>query len=125
MSTLKADTIQNTSGGAVTLTKQQAAKMWVNLNGTGTIAILDSFNVGGATDNGTGDFTFSFNSSMANTSYSAIGDAQSNNLSCPLKNTGIHTLATGSERHNFGAGSSESGKQDIDMNTVMVSGDLA
>ena len=32
MSTLKADTIQNTSGGAATLTKQVAAKMWVNDN---------------------------------------------------------------------------------------------
>ena len=36
MSTLKADTIQSTSGGVATLTKQQAAKAWLNLNGTGT-----------------------------------------------------------------------------------------
>ena len=44
MSTLKADTIQSTSGGAATLTKQSAAKAWVNFNGTGTIAVRESFN---------------------------------------------------------------------------------
>ena len=30
MSTLKADTIQSTGGGAATLTKQEAMKVWVN-----------------------------------------------------------------------------------------------
>ena len=30
MSTLKADTIQSTGGGPVTLTKQEATKHWVN-----------------------------------------------------------------------------------------------
>ena len=39
MSTLKADTIQSTSGGAATLTKQEAAKAWVNVNHR-TIATL-------------------------------------------------------------------------------------
>ena len=29
MSTLKADTVQSTSGGAVTLTNQEASKAWV------------------------------------------------------------------------------------------------
>ena len=52
MSTLKADTIQSTSGGAATLTKQQAAKVWVNFNGTGTIATRDSFNQSSSTDHG-------------------------------------------------------------------------
>ena len=32
MSTLKADTIQSTGGGAATLTKQSAAKAWVNFD---------------------------------------------------------------------------------------------
>lgn len=34
-----------------------AAKFWINLNGTGTIAISASYNVTSITDNGTGDYT--------------------------------------------------------------------
>jgi len=68
MSTLKADTIQNTSGGAVTLTNQSAAKAWTNLNmSAGTYR--DSFNIASATDNGTGDFTNNYTSAMANANY--------------------------------------------------------
>ena len=77
MSTLKADTIQNTSGGAATLTKQQAAKAWVNFNGTGTIATRDSFNLSSLTDNGTGLYLLSYSSSMANDDYAVSGIARS------------------------------------------------
>ena len=64
MSTLKADTIQSTGGGAATLTKQSAAKAWVNFNGTSTIAARDSFNHSSLTDNGTGDYTVNLTNSM-------------------------------------------------------------
>ena len=53
MSTLKADTIQNTSGGAATLTKQHAAKAWNRFTGSSVPTLLDSFNNSTATDNGT------------------------------------------------------------------------
>ena len=69
MSTLKADTIQSTSGGAATLTKQYAAKFWVSFNGTGTPAIRDSFNSASLTDNGTGDFTNTYTNAMDNIGY--------------------------------------------------------
>ena len=46
-----------------------SAKAWSNVNGTGTIAINDSFNVSGVTDNGTGDITNTFSNAMSNTSY--------------------------------------------------------
>jgi hypothetical protein len=66
MSTLKADTIQSTGGGAATLTKQTAAKV------TGTFddvnATLDSgFNVTSGTDSATGDATFNFTNAMSST----------------------------------------------------------
>ena len=64
MSTLKADTIQSTSGGAATLTKQQAAKSWINFNATGTIATRDSFNISGIVDEKTGLTTVSFTNNM-------------------------------------------------------------
>jgi hypothetical protein len=40
------------------------------LNGTGTIAARDSFNVSGTTDNGTGDYTITINNDMSNNDYS-------------------------------------------------------
>jgi hypothetical protein len=49
------------------------AKAWVNFNGTGTVAIRDSFNVSSITDNGTGDYTINFTTAMPNANYAAGG----------------------------------------------------
>ena len=48
---------------------------WANLNGTGVIAVRDSLNISGATDNGTGDYTFIFSSAMVNSTYCAVPSA--------------------------------------------------
>tara|TARA_R110000744_G_scaffold373219_1_gene485296 strand:+ start:362 stop:673 length:312 start_codon:yes stop_codon:yes gene_type:complete len=45
------------------------AKAWVNFNGTGTVAIRDSYNVSSITDNGTGNYKVTFSSSFSNTNY--------------------------------------------------------
>jgi hypothetical protein len=47
-------------------------KAWVNFNGTGTVAIRDSFNVSSITDNGTGDYTVNFTTAMPNANYSLV-----------------------------------------------------
>ena len=47
-----------------------SAKAWINMNGSGTIANRDSFNVSGITDNGTGDFTVTINNDFENANYS-------------------------------------------------------
>ena len=73
MSTLKADTIQSTSGGAATLTKQSATKSWWQVDGTSTAHINDSFNTSGLTDHGTGDYTITYTNNMDNATYSAVG----------------------------------------------------
>lgn len=57
-------------GGAVTA--ENTAKMWINFNGTGTISIRDSFNVASITDNGTGDYTFTFTNAMPNANYCVV-----------------------------------------------------
>jgi hypothetical protein len=61
MSTLRADTIQNTSGGAVTLTKQSAAKVLFCMNLSTTFLTVpnnslstQTLNVSSGTDAGTG-----------------------------------------------------------------------
>jgi hypothetical protein len=52
------------------------AKAWVNFNGTGTVAIRNSFNVSSITDNGTGDYTINFTTAMPNANYSVSGMCQ-------------------------------------------------
>ncbi len=59
-----------TAGGAVNAINSCTA--WVNFNGTGTVAIRNSYNVSSITDNGTGIYTINFSSAMANTNY-ALG----------------------------------------------------
>lgn len=54
------------------LSGQGVAKAWVNFNGTGTVAIRDSFNVSSITDNGTGDYTVNFTDAMPNANYAAL-----------------------------------------------------
>lgn len=68
MSTLKVNTIQNTSGVEV-----YTAKAWVNFNGTGTVAIRASGNVTSITDNGVGDYTLNFTNALADVNYGAVG----------------------------------------------------
>jgi hypothetical protein len=46
-----------------------ACRAWVNFNGTGTVAIRGSGNVSSITDNGTGDWTVNFTTSMSDANY--------------------------------------------------------
>jgi hypothetical protein len=48
------------------------AKAWVNFNGTGTVAIRDSFNVSSITDHGTGQYSVNFTTAMPNANYAGI-----------------------------------------------------
>ncbi len=47
------------------------AKAWVNFNGTGTVAIRDSYNISSVTDNSTGNYTVNFTTAMPNANYCA------------------------------------------------------
>jgi len=71
MSTLKADTIQNTSGGAATLTKQSAAKMWSDFDGNTSNTVMGSFNLSSVDDLATGTFRHNLTNSMSDAHYSA------------------------------------------------------
>ena len=53
--------------------KQSVIKAWINFNGTGVIAIRDSFNVTSITDNGVGDYTIIWDTDFANVNYSWVG----------------------------------------------------
>ena len=87
MSTIKANDIQNASGGIPTVKGQALIPTaWVNFNGTGTVAIRDSENVSSLIDVGTGKYTVNFTTAMTSVNYSASG-------SCGV-NTGTAGSAT-------------------------------
>ncbi len=71
MSTIKVDTIKNTSNVEVF-----TAKAWVNFDGTtntgGSCTIRASGNVTSVTDNGTGDYTINFTTAMTDANYSSL-----------------------------------------------------
>lgn len=94
---------------------------WVNFNGTGTLAVRDSYNVSGVTDNGTGDYTVNFTNSMADTNYLHIekndtqrGTARNITLGCD-----VGSVATGSLRV-YGYGSTTGAAADFDDFNVLV-----
>ena len=87
MSTLQVDEIEGrTTTGSITVTsegtattnlQQGLAKCFCNFNGTSTIAIRDSNNIGSLTDNGSGDYDINLVNAHTNTNYSvalASGD---------------------------------------------------
>jgi len=76
MSTIKANDLQNASGGIPTVKGQRLIPTaWVNFNGTGTVAIRDSENVSSLVDNGVGLYNVNFAVDMSSTDYCAVGGA--------------------------------------------------
>lgn len=124
MSTLKADTIQNTSGGAVTLTKQSAAKAWARIDSSSTMAAQNSLNLSSLTDGGTGQVEMYFVTSFSDSEYAGSGMSGNNgNTSGSRSQTVDNTPATGN--FHFRNIYQTSTNQD-DANIMMsIHGDLA
>ena len=69
------DVTITSEGGAVTMQLQQGlVKSWVNLDGTGTISVRDSFNVSSLLDVDTGKYSINYNNFMSNASYSVTSE---------------------------------------------------
>jgi hypothetical protein len=67
-----ADTLSFNSGFGYSATAY-GCRAWVNFNGTGTVSIRASGNVGSITDNGTGDYTLNFATSLSDVNYACAG----------------------------------------------------
>jgi hypothetical protein len=141
MSEIKVDTLTGktsagditvtSEGGAATMQLQQGlAKVWVNFNGTGTIATRDSLNVSSLSDNATGQFATNYSNNMNNDDY-AFGGHTSNAGSnmvfhwigdlandCTTTKLNTRTLYP----NNFTGGGAA---QDPSLVTLSVNGDLA
>ena len=127
MSTLKAANIQSTTTGAPTFKTSsgteigQLVKVWVNFDGTGTIAIRDDFNVTDLVDNGTGDYTINFTNSMADTNYAVALSAASDTTggSGNRRIISPRTKATNSHRISCNAVSNNDAKDCVQVNMVI------
>jgi len=98
---LTIDTLKASSGVLATQNGMTGiAKAWVNFNGTGTVAIVGSFNVSSITDNGTGDYTVNFTTAMPNANYAVVTTTQADSVGdsrfiAPLKYNARTTTSVG------------------------------
>ena len=127
MSTLKADTIQNTSGGAATLTKQSAAKVWSSLDSGGgsTTTQHGSFNVSSVLDDGVGQYGFNFTNNMSGANYSSPSSAHDNSNYTTVTNWTAVPSGYTSSRSGLGVlNQNGSTYADSDV-SIAIHGDLA
>lgn len=87
MSTVHCNTVQTSSGGAVTLTKQSAAKGYAYWNQE-TPAIVDSLNASSITDTATGKGAINWSSAMSSASYMCTTGSPS------VSSTGLYSFNT-------------------------------
>ena len=133
-SQLKVDTITGvTTAGSIAVTgegnstttnlQQGLAKVWINFNGTGTIATRDSFNVTSITDGGTGLYTVTIANDMGNVNYSTTGAAGENDDSGGNRSLGLRARAAGSQNlRGFQDGVSANDYAEM---CIQINGDLA
>ena len=131
--------IKNTSvyesDGGTSVTQnlvQGLAKIHCNLNGTGTIAFRDSFNLGTTTDNGTGDYTFNFTNNMTNANYNCAPSSASgySDVSAINRNAKVESEVTAPSsslvRVQYGINYySASALEDCPQLYMLIHGDLA
>ena len=81
-SELRVNTLKDASGNnsiGMSYVAEGSSKMWINFNGTGTIAARDSFNFTSLTDNGTGDYSITIANNMSNANYAHAGSSGGQN----------------------------------------------
>tara|TARA_R100000458_G_C8244833_1_gene223021 strand:+ start:226 stop:618 length:393 start_codon:yes stop_codon:yes gene_type:complete len=75
MSTLKVNTIQDTSGGSSSTPaeiKSGRAKVWVTFTGQSSASIQDSFGVSSVARRSNGNYTVNFSTSFSDTNYGVV-----------------------------------------------------
>jgi hypothetical protein len=130
VSTIKVDTVQSRSGGAVTLTGQEAIKSWLFFNQGGP-TVTASFNVSSVTDTSTGLYDQNLTSAMAGTTdlcFSGLGhhnnsDTNARDVAFQRDKRGTHTSSSiPFESFDHGDGNSLGDEEFI---STQVLGDLA
>jgi len=130
-SELRVDTLKDSSGNnsvGMAYVSNGSAKNWVNYDGSGTISITDSYNAASLTDNGTGDHTVNFTSSMANATYSVVACAANSPNTYPRVVACGTTDDTGYAASSYGLKTvipTTGAADDSNLTVTSVQGDLA
>jgi len=74
-----------------------SAKAWVNFNGSGSIAARGSLNFSSLADNGSGDYTITVSSALANTNYAVLHGVSQGGSVGSTSSAGIKTSGTGND----------------------------
>jgi hypothetical protein len=130
-SELRVNTLKDASGNnsiATSFVAGGSAKAWADIDMTGTASLDNSSNGSGITDNGTGDVTLSFTSSLSNANYACSGMTTAN-LSFDDEGL-VHLNYTGGRAAGscrFGVTDAHNACDALDYDPVMViiHGDLA
>ena len=75
-----ADTLEHSTAGSLDTqyVVNGSAKAWASWNGSGTVALTDSFGFSSILDNTTGDYTLTLSNAMNNDDYSITATSQEN-----------------------------------------------
>ena len=117
-------TLTSESGAATTDVTQGLNKAWINLNGTGTIALRDSLNVSGVTDVSQGKYTVAINNDMADVNYATVVGNGGYNGGQDLR---FQTGLLGNDNHDWGnytAGTFQLQTKNVANDTTMEDGSL-
>ena len=124
MSDIRATTISDAAGtGPIALTKQSAAKVYITWNGTGTVAIYESFGASSLVDNATGKYNINMVSSMSSANYTTTADSLAQSTAATYR-TGSNYFTNTTSLFEMRTGAS-SGYVDVAYNSASILGDLA
>jgi hypothetical protein len=110
-------------GSNQTSIQQGLIKGWIRFDGSGTIAIDDSFNYASITDNGTGDYTATISTAMGNVNYAPVAGAGDVNYGAKIDLEHSDTNTTTAMR--LRTAGTVSGTGDTDLVAIHIAGDLS
>ena len=133
-STLKINTLTGVStagsiavtgeGNSTTTNLQQGlTKAWINLNGTGTIATRDTFNVSSEDDDGTGLYSYNLTSAMGNSNYQCNSNAGTTSIG--TTNRAASSLPENASSVLIGCRNMSNSAIDVENMHGNINGDLA
>jgi hypothetical protein len=103
-----------------------SVKCWFLFDGTGTVAINDSFNASSLDDDGTGQYGINYSNNFATTSQCAAGDSTSGNAGGTMRAMNFHTTNTTSvEMDAWAISTGSAANSDPSENKGLILGDLA
>lgn len=129
MSSLQVDNIQSYNANPPVIKSSSGAEVgtfcraWVNFNGTGTVAIRQSFNVSSITDNGVGDYTVNFTTAMPDANYASTvsaGRLSDKNTTAVIANQATYAGNKTVSAFRVVSQTFQNGNTDVDMCDVAI-----